>query len=1266
VDFHILGPLEVVGDDGEPLPLRGGRQRTLVALLALQANEAVSADRLIEALWSGHPPDSALTGLQGYVSELRKLLGRERIETRPSGYLLRLADEELDAARFERMLAAGRAGEAAALEQALMLWRGEPLPELVDEPAARAELARLKELHMAALEERAEAELSAGRHAELVPELERLLASNPLRERLRYLLMLALYRSGRQVEALDCYRHGRQLLADELGLEPGRMLQELERAILRQDAALEPPEEPEPADVRMSRRQDRRTVTVVFCDLVDSTSLGEELDPEALRRLLAGYYRLASEVLARHGGTVEKVIGDAVVAVFGVPQLHDDDALRAVRAAVELRGRLEELNRPLELKGRIAVAVRIGINSGEVFAAGVGGREPMVTGDAVNLAARLEQMAAPGEIVLGAATVGLVGDAVRVDPLMLALRGKSQPVEAARLLELDSSAPSMVRGLDATFVGRERELAALRDILAGVTRARSCQLCILVGPPGMGKSRLAREFADEITGTATVAAGRCLSYGESITYSPLRETVRELTGGEPREWIKARLTAEAGATAIAERVMAAIGEGEAGAKPEETFWAFRKVFEALAEERPLVLIIDDIHWAEPTLLDLLEHLVGLSAGAPIMLLCLARPELFENRPEWGVPHPNRAVLSLPPLADDQSRALVERLERAQTLPERARVRAIVAAEGNPLFLEQLVAFESEGGSAVMPPSIRVLLAARIDQLPHGERAVLERAAIEGREFERAAVAELLPAGERTKLDERLLNLVRKDFIHPGRAGGQTVDAFGFRHILVREAAYEAMTKDLRAELHERYADWLELGRGEDEIVGYHLEQAVRYRRAVAPTGEQPSDLAVRAAERLGSAGRIALKRGDIRGAVSLLSRAAALPPPDTPSRLQLLPDLAEALSSVGELARADEVLTEAAERAAAAEDIRTSWRAQLQWTWLRFQTDPSVEVAGVLNDAMAVVAEFERVHDDRALAHAWHLIAWVHMTYGRLPALAEALRRGRQHAQAASDAMTEEDLAVIALLVGPTGPFPIRRVISDAEAEMARAKTGGSRRVEGAALLVLAMCSAFDGRFDQARQLLSAATSIDVELGGGRGSGFQYTPAGMIELLAGDTMRAEQELRTGYKTLRERGDTWFLCGVAAELADVLWLQGRDDEAFDLTQVSEETAGKNVLVAQMMWRGARAKVLARRGEAEKAEALAREGVAIIKQTDYVLYHADALTDLAEVLRLHDRFEEATRAADEARRLYEQKGNVVAARKVEALMEELSALTPAEGF
>jgi class 3 adenylate cyclase len=1269
VEISILGPVEAARC-GRAVDLGGPQQRALLALLAIRGGAIAPVDTLIDALWPDDPPASAAKIVQTYVSRLRKVLGEEAIERRGGGYALRAARESLDLFQFEDLAAADRPAEALAL------WRGPALADLAALPALRLEAERLEELRLAALEQRIDADLRAERSREVVAELRALVGAHPLRERLRVLLMLALYRSGRQAEALAAYRDFREYLGHELALEPTSELRQLHLAILRQDPALGPDAAPALVGARAGSAQneggevseasedpwtratpDRRVVTVVFCDLADSTSLGEELDPEALRHVLVQYYRAASEVLTRHGGVVEKFIGDAVVAVFGVPQLHDDDALRAVRAAVELREKLNELSRPLEVKQRIAVAVRIGINTGEVISADTGRGDAIVTGDAVNLAARLEQAASPGEIMLGATTLELVRDAVRVDPLVLELRGKSRPVAAARLLELHAHPPEITGGLRAPLVGRERDLAALREILLSLSRAPSCHLCIVVGPPGIGKSRLAHEFLAEVGATATVASGRCLSYGEGITYWPLREIVRTLAGGDPREWIKERLPSEAGAAAVAERVAAAAGVGESGAQPQETFWAFRTLFETVATKRPLVLVIDDIHWAEPTLFELLDHLVGLSAGAPILLLCLARPELFENRPEWAAPQLNKTVLALAPLADAEANALVERLQHADKLTEEARRRAVEAGEGNPLFLEQLVAFESEGGTTVMPPSVHALLAARIDRLPASERLILERAAIEGREFQRASIAELLPPEEVAHLDERLLTLVRKDFIQPRRTAANSAGAFAFRHSLVRDAAYAAMTKATRAALHERHADWLERTGGEDEMIGYHLEQACRYRAEVAPTGEMPPDLAVRAAKRLGSAGRTALNRGDIRGAANLLSRAAALSPPEAGTRLKVLPDLAEALSSIGELAHAEQVLAEAVDRATASGDVVTGWRARLQRTWLRLQADPSVEVAGVLSDATVAVEEFERLHDDRSLAHAWHLIAWVHMTYGELSPLAEALRHGRQHAKAAGDTMTEEDLAVIALLVLPTGPHPAKQVISDAEAALQRAQSGGSRRVEAAALLVLAMCAAFEGRFDQARQLLAQATAIDEELGGGRGSGFQYTPAGMIELLAGNTTRAERELRLGYEMLRERGDAWFLCGVAAELADVLWLQGRDEEALELTRLSEDTVGADVRVAQMMWRGARAKVLARRGQADEAQALAREGVAIIRQTDYILYHADALTDLAEVLRLGDQASEAAAAANEARLLYEQKGNIIAARHLHSMLEEL---------
>jgi DNA-binding SARP family transcriptional activator len=1269
----MLGPLEVL-DAGGRIPLGGPKQRALLAVLLLHANEVVSVDRLADELWGERPPASAPKLVQGYVSALRRLLhgnggGRGPLETRPRGYVLRLeGSDELDLYAFERLAAEARAAAepavaAGRLREALALWRGPVLADVVLDGPGRQEAERLSERRLGALVERIELDLELGRHADVVGELEALVAAHSFQERLPALLILALYRSGRQAEALQVYGQTRRRLVDELGLEPSEELQRLERQILVHDPVLEPPAPPAPPlrAVTPPRVQKmRKTVTVLLADASGWPGLLERLDPEAAHGLASRYHTMAARVLVRHGGTVKELGGQSVIGLFGFPVSREDDALRAIRAALDLRSELQPFEEELVGDLGVGVGLRLAIDTGEVVAAVGPVDDALVVGNALDAAARLAGVAGPQDILIGAATHGLVAGAVRDEPFEH-VTDRGDRVGGWRLL-----GPSVERpGFSSPFVGRARERAGLRDVLARATRTRSCQLCTVVGPPGIGKSRLTREVADEISRTVTLTVGRCLSYGEGITYWPLREIIDDLTRGQPRDWIKARLEPDVSATAIAERVAAAVGAGGGGAQPHETFWAFRRLFEELASERPLVLVIDDVHWAEPTLLDLLEHLVGFSSSVPILVLCLARPELFEMRPEWAVPQANRTVISLEPLPVVDSRALVEGLERAQELAGPARTRAVEAAEGNPLFLEQLVAFTADGGSAVVPPSIHALLDARIDRLEAGERAVLERAAIEGRAFHRASLSDLLPADQRARIDDWLLALVRKDFIEPRRSMRGTEDAFRFRHVLVRDAAYESIAKELRAELHERYADWLDARGGEDEIVGYHLEQASGYHAEVAGPGARLSELPVRAAERLASAGRSALKRGDIHGAVNLLSRASALPQSDAPARLQFLPDLGEALSSIGELARAGEVLTEAGERAEAAQDAYTAWRARLQQTWLRLQADPSVQVTEVLTVAKAAAGAFKLLGDDRALAHSWHLIAWVHMTYGRLAALADAVRQGREHARAAGDAMTEEDLTVLAILVTPTGPLPTRQVISEAEAELESARAGGSRRVEAAALLVLAMCAAFEGRFEQARELLAEATSIDEELGGGRASGFQYTPAGVIELLAGDAPQAEAVLRSGYETLRDMGDAWFLCGVAAELADALWLQGRDDEAYDFTRLSEEMVGEDVLVAQMMWRGARAKVLARRGQSEEAEALAREGVAIIEATDYVLYHADALTDLAEVLRLQNRAEEAATAAEKALRLYEQKGVVVAARALQAMLEELRTPTAVDG-
>src|SRR5438105_14115871 len=428
MEFRMLGPLEV-RDRGRVLPLGGGKQRGLLGVLLLHPNEAVSSERLVDELWGTRPPARAGKLVQGYVSGLRKLLGPDRLEPRPPGYLVRLDANELDLREFERLAADARAEQeprraAARWREALGLWRGPALADLRFEGFAGREAERLNELRLAALLERIEADLAVGRHAELVGELEALVAEHPLQERLRGRRMLALYRSGRQAEALEAYRATRNLLAEELGLEPSQELQRLERLVLTHDTELDPPrlevpaeppaEPPTPVPAERPERV-RRMVTVVFAELAGSTGLGERLDPESLHDMLARYSATCAELLERHGGTVERFAGDAVVAVFGFPNLHEDDAWRAICAAAEVR----------DAVGDLGFELHVGVTTGEVFV-GSGAREAFTSGDALNVAAGLAHAAAEREILLGEQTRQLVDAAVLAEELEpLAVEGRT-------------------------------------------------------------------------------------------------------------------------------------------------------------------------------------------------------------------------------------------------------------------------------------------------------------------------------------------------------------------------------------------------------------------------------------------------------------------------------------------------------------------------------------------------------------------------------------------------------------------------------------------------------------------------------------------------------------------------------------------------------------------------------------------------------------------------------------------------------------------------
>ena len=544
----------------------------------------------------------------------------------------------------------------------------------------------------------------------------------------------------------------------------------------------------------------------------------------------------------------------------------------------------------------------------------------------MNVAARLEQAAAPGEILIGKHTLDLVRDAVRVESVTpLDLKGKSDPMPAYRLVDVADHAARPDRGRNPPLVGRERELLLLRRAFERTVARRTCELVTLVGPAGMGKSRLAGDFVLSLDGSATVVSGRCLSYGEGLTFWPLREVIEGLTGGpgdESAEAARARiaelLPADDDTTPIVERVSGALGLSDAAAPPKETFWAVRKLFEAAAGRRPLVVLFEDIHWAEPTFLELIEHLARTISGAAVLIVAATRTDLFEMRPDFGSGSASSSRIELEPLSAAESRMLIGDLMDETGLTADLPDRILTSAEGNPLFVEELVHMLVDQGavdvSAVsVPPTIQALLAARLDRLDPAERALVEAAAVVGRSFGGGAVFELCGYTDRSELDRNLGALVGKQVIETdgGRFAGEAT--FSFKHILIRDVAYQGMLKERRADLHTRFADWLEREAGEraseyEEILGYHLERACRYLNELGPVDERARELAARGAARLGSSGGRALARGDPRPAVQLLERAVSLMAIDDPARREVAVKLGLALAETGQLSRAGALL----------------------------------------------------------------------------------------------------------------------------------------------------------------------------------------------------------------------------------------------------------------------------------------------------------------------------------------------------------------------
>jgi predicted ATPase/class 3 adenylate cyclase len=999
----------------------------------------------------------------------------------------------------------------------------------------------------------------------------------------------------------------------------------------------------------------RRTVTVLFADVAGSTPLGERLDPETVRQVMSRYFESAREVLERHGGTVEKFIGDAVMAVFGVPELHEDDALRAVLAAGELRAALARLNEELEREVGVRIGIRVGVNTGEVIAADGADGHALVTGDAVNTAKRLEESAAPAEILLGEETERLVRGAALLEPAgPIAAKGKAEPVQAWRLLAAIPGVPAIARRFDTPLVGRDTELMRLRQAYERAVEERVCYLFTLLGQAGIGKSRLAAELFDELEGEATVLVGHCLAYGDGITFWPLTQVLQDIGDGKGLEEL---LAGDADAELIIERLGGVMGRAPSGGS-QETFWAVRKMCEALARRAPLVLCFEDVHWAEPTFLDLIEYLAGWIRDSPILLLCLARPELFEARPTWLSGQETAASMTLKPLSERESEALLDAVGTRDT----AWAPIIQAAEGNPLYVEQMAAMITDSGYGerfAMPPTIQALLAARLDRLGPGERDVVERAAVAGKEFWRDAVVELTPDHERDEVGARLMSLVRKDLIRPDRSAERSDDAYRFGHALIRDAAYAGIPKETRAALHQRFARWLEANTGErrsefEEILGYHLEQAFRFRTEVGPADERARAVAQEAGTRLASAGMRAYDRGDMPAAVNLLDRAAALLSPSEPSRLQLLPTLGSALIRAGEFGRADALLTETVDAAEATGDRRLRTNALIEQGFLRSFTEPELASESIRAIADEAIQTLEEIGDDRGLAKAWWLRSEVDVIAGRWGARAEALERALRHSQRAVDSREEATLIALHVQALYYGPTPVEEAVARCENLLATGPLTPALEAEIALNLggLRAMC----GDFEEARRLCAHSSAILEELGLRLRRAQRCLVPASVEMLAGDPVAAEAELRHGYEYLEEMGEQGVRSTLAAFLADVLCAQGRDEEALHFAEVSAEAAGSDDLVTQVVWRAARAKALARHDKANAGERLAREAADLVRKTDFADLQASTLLSLAQVLGYAGRSVEATPLVQEALGILERKGNVVAAQHAAQFLAE----------
>ncbi|MFL5928738.1 MAG: ATP-binding protein [Gaiellaceae bacterium] len=958
---------------------------------------------------------------------------------------------------------------------------------------------------------------------------------------------------------------------------------------------------------------ERKLATVVFVDLVGSTVLVTASDPEVVRRRVSGFFDVVSRGIETHGGTVEKFAGDAVMAAFGVPIAHEDDAERALRAALEIRQAVAQLG----------LEAAIGVEAGEVVSEDRD--STFVTGQAVNVAARLQQAAEPNEILVGAGAQRLAASAIELEPLgTRPLAGLAEPASVWRAVCASEPGVRPAGSLSAPLIGREAELALLRNTFERTVRDRRAHLVTIYGDAGVGKSRLAREFAQGLE-RATVLVGRCLPYGEGITYWPLAEMVKTSAGiadDDPAEEAREKLRSGCREEAVADLLALVSGvdeAGEADRSRQEIAWAVREWAGALTESRPLVLAFEDIHWAEEPLLELIEHVASRLRDAPVLILCLARPELLDSSRGWGGGRVRGATIELGALARGDAEELVDALLAEASLPSELRGDVLAKTEGNPLFVEETVCMLAQGddGRAPIPDTLQALIAARIDGLPPRAKLVLQRAAVIGRVFWRGAIAHLTDGAD--DVDEAIEALLLRDFVQQETHSSISSErAFRFKHVLIREIAYSGLTKSDRAALHAAFAEWLH-GRGVEELVeirAYHLDRATILLAEL--DGAPPAELAAEAAAALEAAGVRALAREANRSGRHLLQRA-----------VELEPTLERRYHAARAAWRLDDIPAIAIEMERVRADAHASGDRQIEGRALialgevtAFRDSDNPGSRRLIEQGLALLEPGDLIGRFDALRQLAQLARWegdavnarryAHETYetaqetGRKDLVARAANGLADSYEADLELERAEELARDALRL---------------------AEESGGIVPRGQALHILANVTDERGDPEAAVELYEQAIALFAEAGAVLEQARALNHLAEVVMAAGDHEKAERLAREAVRMLTPLGDRGYLCESQRILAEVLVHHGKVDEAECYALEAVRTVGPQDVTSLASTRMTLGLVRTAQGRDDEAEALLREAVAHASVVPRGRCHLRSLRRLSEFLYARGRGGEA---------------------------------------